>query len=50
MDLLTTYTDHSELQALNNAFADFHTLQNTTVPVKPFPACYLHQPFPGSGF
>jgi hypothetical protein len=28
MDLLTTYTHDSELQALHKAFADFHNLQS----------------------
>jgi hypothetical protein len=30
MDLLISFTHDSELQALNNAAADFHTLQITT--------------------
>jgi hypothetical protein len=39
MDLLTIYTHHSELQVINSAIANLHTLQNTTTPAKPFPAC-----------
>jgi hypothetical protein len=39
IDLMTTYTHHSELQVLNNPIADFHTSHIITAPVKPFPAC-----------
>jgi hypothetical protein len=31
------FTGHSKLQALNNAIADFYSLQITTT--QPFPAC-----------
>jgi hypothetical protein len=41
MDLLTIYSHHSKLQALNSAIADFHTLQTTTAPAKPFPAYHI---------
>jgi hypothetical protein len=34
MDLLITYTHDSELQALNNAIAVLHTLQNTRAHAK----------------
>jgi hypothetical protein len=36
MDLLTTYTHHSELQVIT---PDIHILQITTAPAKNFPAC-----------
>jgi hypothetical protein len=41
MDLLTTYTQDSELQALNNVIADLHNSQITTAPAKPFPAFFV---------
>jgi hypothetical protein len=40
MDLLTTYTHHSELQ-VDIALLLISTLQITTVPAKSFPACYV---------
>jgi hypothetical protein len=39
MGLLTTYTHHSELHALNNSVACLHTLQSITAPTKFFPTC-----------
>jgi hypothetical protein len=39
LDLLTTYTHDSELQAVNNTTASLHNSQITTAPAKPFPAC-----------
>jgi hypothetical protein len=36
MDLLTTYTHDSELQAINSATANLYNSQITTVPAKPF--------------
>jgi hypothetical protein len=54
MDLLTTYTrtHHSELQVRNySAISNFHTLQITTEPAKPFSNLLcLHQLFPVIGF
>jgi hypothetical protein len=49
MDLLTTYTHDSELQAINIAAADLHNLQITTALDKPFSSLFCLQPFPGNG-
>jgi hypothetical protein len=32
------------------ATANLHNSKITTAHAKPFPACCLHQPFPGNGF
>jgi hypothetical protein len=48
MDLLATYTHHSELQAIT-ALSLISTLQITTALAKPFSGqLCLHQPFPGN--
>jgi hypothetical protein len=39
MDLLTTYTHHSELQVITALFGNLNTTQITTAPAKHFPAC-----------
>jgi hypothetical protein len=41
LDLLTTYTHDSELQAVTVAIANLHNSQITTAPPKSFAACYV---------
>jgi hypothetical protein len=50
MDLLTSYTHHSELQ-VTTALSLISALQIIAAPAKPFSSLlYLHQSFPGNGF
>jgi hypothetical protein len=49
MDLLTTYTNYSELQVITGLPLIF-TLYKSTAPAKPFSSLLYHQPFPDSGF
>jgi hypothetical protein len=41
LDLLTTSPHDSEIQVINSATADLHTLQITTAHAKSFAACYV---------
>jgi hypothetical protein len=51
MDLLTTYTHNSELQAVNSIAANLHNSQITTASAKPFSSLLcLYQPFPGYSY
>jgi hypothetical protein len=52
-DLVNGFIDHldTRINTTSNYSATIilHNLQITTAPAKPFPACCLHQPFPGNG-
>jgi hypothetical protein len=50
LDLLTAYNTPLVTTSNYSAVTNIYTLQVTTVLAKPFPALFLHQPFPGNGF
>jgi hypothetical protein len=50
LDLLTTYTHHSELKVITALSLIYAICKSTKHPVSLFPTCCLHQPLPGNDF